>query len=70
MEDLERVRITVLPGGRVDRRNAAAFLGRKPQTLARCAMEKSGPPYNVVKGRTYYALHDLEQFAGAGSMAA
>ena len=70
MNDLERVKVTVLPGGRVDRRNAAAFLGRKPQTLAHWAANGEGPPYKSVKGRVFYELADLQRFMGAEPAAA
>jgi hypothetical protein len=70
MDELDVVRVTVLPGGRMDRRNAAAFLGRKPQTLAHWAAAGEGPPYLSVKGRVFYALADLRRFRGDEPVAA
>ncbi len=32
--DLEPIRVRVLPDGRMDRENAAKYLGKKPKTLA------------------------------------
>lgn len=60
---LERVRIRVLPDGRVSRNDAAAFLGRKPKTLAMWALERRGPAIHRVGGRCFYKLDELRRFA-------
>ena len=63
---IEEVRVRVLPDGRVSREDAAAFLGRKPKTLAMWALEKKGPATHKVGGRIFYRLDDLKRFVGAG----
>lgn len=62
-EPFERVRVRVLPDGRVSRSDAAAFLGRKPKTLAMWALERRGPQIIKVGGRCFYRLADLQHFA-------
>ncbi len=65
METLERTRVRVLPDGRLTRKDAAAYLGRAPKTLAMWAMVGTGPPALKVGGRIFYRLDDLRRFAGA-----
>ncbi len=60
---IEQVRVRVLPDGRVSRNDAAAFLGRKPKTLAMWALERRGPEIVRVGGRCFYRLTDLQRFA-------
>lgn len=57
------VMITVLPGRRLDRRNAAAALGRKPKTLANWKSKGIGPRCFSVLGRCYYDLDEIESNA-------
>jgi hypothetical protein len=59
---IEMVRVRVLPDGRLDRRNAALYLGRSPKTLAMWALQGRGPPpqKDKVSGRVFYLLSDLE----------
>ena len=61
---LERVKVRVLPDGRVSRNDAAAFLGRKPKTLAMWALEGRGPASMRVGGRRFYKLEELQRFVG------
>ena len=65
MEPIEQIRVRVLPDGRVSRRDAAAYIGRQPKTLAMWAVEKKGPPIIHVGGRCFYLLDDLRRFVGA-----
>jgi len=58
--EVERVR--VLPDGRMDRANAAKYLGRKPKTLAMWALQGKGPRPHNVGGRPFYYLTELEEF--------
>jgi hypothetical protein len=62
MDGLDQVRVRVLPDGRVSRSDAAAFLGRKPKTLAMWALERRGPAIVRVGGRCFYRLEDLQRF--------
>ena len=57
------VRVRVLPNNRLDRENAAKYLGKSPKTLAMWAMEGKGPPVIKVGGRCYYQLEQLDSHA-------
>ncbi len=65
VENLEHVKVRVLPDGRVDRANAAKYLGRSPKTLAEWARLGLGPRSILVGGRRFYHLADLQQFTKA-----
>lgn len=60
------VRVQVLPDGRLDRRNAASFLGLSPKTLAEWARLGLGPRPRKVGGRCYYRIRDIEAFRDSG----
>jgi hypothetical protein len=60
--EVEPVRVRVLPGGRMDRENAAKYIGRKPKTLAMWALNKKGPPVHKAGGRCFYMQEDLDAF--------
>jgi hypothetical protein len=59
----ERVSVRVLPDGRVSRADAAAYLGRKPKTLAAWIKQKRGPTPINSGGRIFYQLEELQRFA-------
>jgi len=63
MVDFKTRRVIVLPDGRVDRKNAATFLGREPKTLAEWHSKGLGPRSFKVGGRRFYLLDDLREFA-------
>jgi hypothetical protein len=63
----ELVRVRVLPDGRVSRQDAAAYLGRRPKTLAEWQRLGLGPMPRKVGGRVFYRLEDLEAFRDFGS---
>ncbi len=63
---MEDVKIMVLPDGRVDRVNAARFIGLAPKTLAEYHRLGKGPASRKVGGRRFYQIEDLKAFvAGA-----
>ncbi len=62
METIDSVRVRVLPDGRMDRRNAALYIGMKPKTLAMWELEGKGPPSIKVGGRRFYFKADLDRF--------
>jgi hypothetical protein len=53
-------RLFVHPDGRMDRKNAAIYLGFSPKTLADWAVKAVGPRYAVVGGRVFYFKADLD----------
>ena len=59
---LELVKVRVLPDGRLDRANAAKYLGRKEKTLAMWAMQGKGPRAIRVAGRIFYFKRELDSF--------
>ena len=69
LEELEVVRVRVLPDGRLGRKNAAIYLRRSPKTLAQWALHGKGPPLHDIGGYTFIAGRDSSPPAtpGAGS---
>lgn len=63
-ELIEQDGMNVLPSGLVDRKDAARYLGRRPQTLAHWACNDKGPPFVTVMGRVFYRVEDLRAFVG------
>jgi len=63
---IEQLRIRVLPDGRVDRRNAAIFLGRTVSTLADWHKHRVGPPSILINRRRFYRLEDLRAYVARG----
>jgi hypothetical protein len=61
---IENQKVVVLPDGRMDRKNAARYLGRQPATLADWNRRGIGPKSRLVGGRRFYNLDDLRAFAG------
>ncbi len=59
---IEQVRVRILPGGRMARKDAAKYLGRAEKTLAMWAMEGKGPPSVLVGGRRFYFKNALDAF--------
>ena len=59
---IERVRVRVLPDGRMSRKDAAKYLGRAEKTLAMWEMDSKGPPSVLVGGRRFYFKDALDAF--------
>lgn len=68
--NIDPVRVRVLPDGRLDRENAAAYIGVKEKTLAQWKTQGRGPRSMKVGGRVFYKQADLDQFIAAGTAAA
>ena len=60
--EMEPIRIRVLPDGRMDRENAAKYLGRKPKTLAMWQLQGRGPKSVLIGGRRFYYQQVLDRF--------
>jgi DNA-directed RNA polymerase subunit alpha len=65
-EAFDRVPVQVYPDGRLDRENAARYLGRTPRTLEMWAWRRKGPRPRNVGGRVFYFLKDLDEYIAAG----
>jgi hypothetical protein len=59
---IDHVRVRVLPDGRMDRRNAAIYIGHAEKTLAEWATRGKGPRSIKVAGRIFYFQSDLDDF--------
>jgi hypothetical protein len=64
---LREVRVRVLPDGRMDRKNAAEYLGHAEKTLAQWATQGKGPRLVKVGGKVFYFRDDLDEFVRSGS---
>lgn len=53
--------LMVYPDGRMDRKNAALYLGLSPKTLAMYACRGKGPRF-IRRGRIFYFQHDLDEW--------
>ena len=62
---LDRVRVRVLPDGRMTRRDAARYLGFSGKTLAMWALSKKGPPSVRMGWRCWYYIGDLDEYLRA-----
>jgi hypothetical protein len=65
-EAIEQQAVKVLADGRMDRANAALYLGLSRQTLAVWAMRRVGPPPIRVGGKIFYAKADIDRFIEGG----
>ena len=59
---VQQVVVRVLPDGRLNRRNAAKYLGVAVKTLAMWQIQGKGPPSRLVGGRRFYDRAALDQF--------
>ena len=66
--EIEPIRIRVLPDGRMDRENAAKYLGKKPKTLAMWNLSGKGPKSQKIGGRVYYYQDDLDAYVQGQSV--
>jgi hypothetical protein len=57
--------IKILTDGRMDAKNAAAYLGLSIKTLAMQRWRGNGPAF-VKRGRVFYYREDLDQWLRAG----
>jgi hypothetical protein len=58
---LREVEIAILPDGRMDRKNAALYLGLSVKTLATHATNGTGPRF-IKRGRVFYFRNDLDNW--------
>ena len=60
-DDLQQVKITILPDGRMGTLSAALYLGLSHRTLATWRYEKKGPAW-IKRGRVFYFKLDLDSW--------
>ena len=63
---VDQIRVRVLPDGRMDRNNAANYLGRAVKTLAMWELQGKGPRSILVGGRRFYFKDELDAFINGG----
>ncbi len=66
MSNIQSADVFVLPDGRMDRKNAARYLGLSVKTLAMHACRGTGPRF-VKLGRVFYFKEDLDGWVGCGA---
>jgi hypothetical protein len=64
-QKLSSPQVVVLPDGRMDAKNAAAYLGLSTKTLATKRSKGEGPSF-VKRGRVFYFKHILDDWLRAG----
>ena len=62
LADCQTTLVRVLPDGRMNRENAALYLGLKAKTLAMWAMDGKGPRMKKIGSRCFYFKKDLDDF--------
>ena len=60
--ELEPIRVRILPDGRMDRQNAATYLGKTPKTLAMWFTEGKGPRVHKAGGRCFYYRDECDAY--------
>lgn len=60
-----KVEVVVLPDGRMDRRNAAAYVGVAEKTMAQWAVKGTGPKF-IKRGRCWYRKEALDAWLNEG----
>ena len=65
--NVKQVEVLVLPDGRVDTKNASAFVGLREKTLAMMRCNGKGPKY-LKRGRIFYFIQDLETWIKGGEV--
>ena len=58
-QDMDVTKVIILPDGRMNTRNASAYLGLSEKTLAMFRTEGTGPQF-IKKGRVFYFREDLD----------
>ena len=62
IETIDRVRVRILPDGRMTREDAARYLGHATKTLAMWQLQGKGPRSVLVGGKRFYFRSDLDAF--------
>jgi hypothetical protein len=62
---IERVEVKILPDGRMDRKNAALYVGLSVKTLAMHKSRGTGPRC-IKRGRVFYFREDLDRWLNNG----
>jgi hypothetical protein len=61
MDPEATVRVTILPDGRMDRKNTALYTGLSEKTLAMHACRGTGPAF-VKRGKVFYFRDEVDRW--------
>ena len=64
--ELEEVEVEILPDGRMNRKNAAKYLGCRKNTLAIWHSQGKGPKCVKIGGLVFYFKSDIDAFIKEG----
>jgi hypothetical protein len=62
---VSEIAVTILPDGRMDRKNAALYCGLSEKTLAMHACRGTGPDF-VKRGKVFYFREDVDRWFSEG----
>jgi hypothetical protein len=61
-DQIQHKKVVIFPDGRMDTKNAAAYLGLSEKTLAMMRCKGTGPRFMKVGGRVFYFQNHLDEF--------
>lgn len=64
-KEINSIEVTVLPDGRMDSKNTAAYTGFSEKTLAMMRCKGEGPEY-IKRGRIFYFKDKLDEWIRDG----
>lgn len=64
-QGIEHVAVISFPNGRLNTKNAAAYCGLSPGTMANYRISGNGPKFSK-KGRVFYRIVDLDEWLSGG----
>ena len=64
-QDIEHIKVVLLPDGRMTAKNAAKYLGVSEKTLAMRRCDGDGPEY-IKRGRVFYFRKALDDWISNG----
>jgi hypothetical protein len=65
-ENMDEIKITMFPDGRLDTKNASAYLGLSRKTLAIHRSNGTGPRFIKSGGKIFYYKDDLDKWLNGG----
>jgi len=63
--EIEEVKVSVLPDGRMDAENSARYAGYKPKTMAMMRCAGTGPEF-IKRGKIFYFKDALDRWIADG----
>lgn len=63
--NIQSIEVTMYPDGRLDTKNASAYVGLSEKTMAMQRCDGTGPKF-VKRGRIFYFIEDLDSWLNVG----